>query len=62
MKKHLKEHFKDSIDFSEGEGFDNIVTMREQISEIMRSYYKQKFQEGDEEAQKRVNIETAELD
>ena len=38
---------------------ENIVTMREQTSEIMRSYYKQKCQEGDEESQKRAIIETA---
>ena len=62
LKKHLKEHFRDSIDFCEGESFDNIVMMREQTSEIMRSYYKHKFQEGYEESQKRVVIETAELD
>ena len=37
LKKHLKEHFKDPIYFCEGEGLDNIVTMREQTSEIMRS-------------------------
>ena len=59
LKKHLKKHFKDSIHFCEGEGLENIVTMREQTSEIMRSYYKQKCQEGDEESQKRAIIETA---
>ena len=35
LKKNLKEHFKESIQFCEGEGFDNIVTMREQTSVIM---------------------------
>ena len=38
---------------------DDIVTMREQTSQILRSYYKQKCQEGDEESQKRAIIETA---
>jgi hypothetical protein len=35
LKKHLKEHFKESIHFCGGEGFDNIVTMREQTSNIL---------------------------
>jgi len=38
---------------------DNIVTMTEQTSQILRSYYKQKCQEGDEESQKCAIIETA---
>ena len=38
---------------------DDIVTMREQTSQILRSYYKQKCQEGDDESQKRAIIETA---
>ena len=38
---------------------DNIVPMREQTPEILRSYYKQNCQEGDEESQKRAIIETA---
>ena len=33
--------------------------MREQTSQILRSYYTQKCQEGDEEFQKRAIIETA---
>jgi len=33
--------------------------MREQTSEILRSYYKQKCQEGVEESRKRAIIETA---
>ena len=59
MKKKLKEHFKDSVHFSEAEGLGDIVTMREQTSQILRSYHKQKCQEGDEESQKRAIIETA---
>ena len=59
LKKHLKERFKDTIHFSEGGGLDDIVTMREQTSQILRSYYAQKCQEGDEESQKRAIIETA---
>ena len=59
LKKHLKELLKDSIIFSEGEGLDNIVTMREQTPQILRSYYKGKCQEDDEESQKRAIIETA---
>ena len=35
LKNNSKEHFKDSIHFCEGEGFDKIVTMREQTSVIM---------------------------
>ena len=58
LKKHPKERFKDSIHFSEGEGLDDIVTMREQTSEILRSYYMQRCQEGDEGSQKRAIIET----
>ena len=42
LKKRLKKRFKDSIHFSEREGLDDIVTMREQTSQILRSYYKQK--------------------
>ena len=59
FKKRLKKRFKDSIHFSEGEGLDDIVTMREQTSQILRSYCKQKCQKGDEESQKRAIIETA---
>ena len=59
LKKHLKELLKDSIIFSEGKGLDNIVTMREQTLQILRSYYKGKYQEDDEESQKRAIIETA---
>ena len=59
LKNRLKKRFKDSIHFFEGEGLDDIVTMREQTSQILRSYYKQKCQKGDEESQKRAIIETA---
>ena len=41
LKKRLKKRCKDSIHFSEGEGLDDIVTMREQTSQILRSCYKQ---------------------
>ena len=59
LKKKLKERFKDRIIFSEGEGLDDIVTMREHTAHILRSFYKQKCQEEDEESQKRAIIETA---
>ena len=36
LKKRLKESFKELIHFSDGEGFGDIVTMREQSSHILR--------------------------
>ena len=59
LKTLLKNRYGDSIHFAEGEGVDDIVTMREQTSHILRSYYRQKCQEGDEQSQKMAIIETA---
>ncbi len=42
LKTLLKNRYGDSIHFAEGEGLDDIVTMREQTSHILRSYYRQK--------------------
>ena len=39
QKKHLKEHFRESIYFSEGEDLRDVVTMTEQKSQILRPYY-----------------------
>ena len=47
MKMHLKTRFNDTIQFPEREGLDDIVTMREQTSQILRSYYKQKCEKLD---------------
>ena len=59
LKKRLKNSLRTQFIFSEGECLDDIVTMREQTSQILRSHYKQKCQEGDEESQKRAIIENA---
>ena len=59
LKTMLRNHYGDSIHFAEGEGLDDIVTMKEQTSNILRSYYQQKRQEGDEFSQKMTLIETA---
>ena len=59
LKKHLKTCFNDTIHFSGGEGLDDIVIIREQTSQILRSYYKQTCVELNKESQKRAIIETA---
>ncbi|KAH3788813.1 hypothetical protein DPMN_166975 [Dreissena polymorpha] len=59
LKKHLKTRFNDTLHFAGGEGLDDIVTIRKQTLQILRSYYKRKCEEKDEESQKRAIIETA---
>ena len=59
LKAQLKELYGDCIYISEREGLDDIVTMREKTSDILRSYFDNTKQEGDEESQKRAILETA---
>lgn len=59
LKAQLKERFGDEIFFAEGKGLDDIVTMREKTSHILRSYFKNAKKESDEESQKRAILETA---
>lgn len=58
LKQKLKERYGDSIYIAEGEGLQDIVTMREQTGKILRTYFKN-AKSGDEENQKRAVIETA---
>ncbi len=55
----LKEQYGESIYIAEGEGLDDIVTMRENTSQILQSYFKCTNKDGDEESQKRAILETA---
>jgi len=57
LKYKLEEHYGDSIFIAEGEGLHDIVTFREKTRSILRDYFS--MQGNDEEAQKRVIIETA---
>ena len=59
LKTKLQERYGNSVYISEGEALPDIVTMREQTSHILRSYFKNNPQEGDEASQKRAIIETA---
>ncbi len=59
LKVKLKEQYGESIYIAEGEGLDDIVTMREKTSQILQSYFKCTNQDGDEESQKRAILETA---
>ena len=58
LKTKLKEHYGDSTVIAEGEGRQDIVTMRETCSRILRSHFKNAGTD-DEEAQKREIIQTA---
>lgn len=59
VKSKLKEIYGTRLHFAEREGLDDIVTMAEKTSNILRSYYNTSKQDGDEEAQTRAIIETA---
>lgn len=57
LHRQLRERFQDNIHFTEGEGHDVIVTMREKTSHILRSYFSK--EDKDEESQKQAIIQTA---
>jgi hypothetical protein len=52
LKSKLKERYENCIVIAESKGLDDIVTMREKTSHILRSYFKSAQNEGDEESQK----------
>ena len=52
LKSKLKKRYGNYIYIAEGEDLHGIVTMREKTSQILRSYFKHTYQEGDEESQK----------
>ena len=58
LKQKLKEHYSDSIYIAEGEGLQDIVTMREKTAKILRVFF-QNAKCGDDESQKRAIISTA---
>ena len=59
LKSKLKEKYGESVflHFAETEGLQDLVTMKEKTSQILRSYFN--AQAKDEESQKQVIIETA---
>ena len=59
LKSQLKERYGNCIYIAEGEGLDDIVTMREKTSHILRSYFNSTKEKGDEESQKRAVLEAA---
>ena len=59
LKCKLKEIYGTRLHFAQREGLDDIVTMAEKTSNILRSYYNTSKQDADEEAQTRAIIETA---
>ena len=59
LKGKLHERYGDCIYIAERDGSDDIVTMREKTSDILRSYYNTTNEEGNEESQKIKIIETA---
>ncbi|CAM1332427.1 Uncharacterised protein r2_g4157 [Pycnogonum litorale] len=59
LKGQLHKRYGDSIYIAEGEGLQDIVTMKEKTSQILRSYFKTNRQAEDEESQKRMIIDTA---
>ena len=59
LKSQLKERYGNCIYIAEGEGLDDIVTMREKTSHILRSYFNSAKEKGDEESQKRAVLEAA---
>lgn len=59
LKGQLQNRYGDSIYIAEGKGLQDIVTMKEKTSQILRSYFKTNRQDEDEESQKRRIIDTA---
>jgi len=59
LKEKLKEHYGDSIYVAEGDGLNDIVTMREKTSKILRDYFKSD-QGRNEESQKGAIIKVDE--
>jgi hypothetical protein len=59
LKYKLNEHYGDTLFITEGKGTNNIVTFRENTSKILRSFYQKSQDQNNEEAQKRVIIDTA---
>ena len=57
LKSQLKERYGNCIYIAEGEGLDDIVTMREKTSHILRSYFNSTKEKGAEESQKRAVLE-----
>jgi len=58
LKQKLKERYGDSIYIAEGEGLEDVVTMRVKASKILRTYFKS-AKGDDAESQKRAIIATA---
>ena len=57
LKRRLKEQYGNAIYVAEGEGLNDIVTMREKTSQILRSYFMNNCQEGDKRiAEKRQSL------
>ena len=59
QKKHLKEHFRESIYFSEGEDLRDVITMTEKKSQILRPYILTEVSGRYRRVPKRAIIETA---
>lgn len=58
LKEKLKKHYSDSVHIAEQGGVQDIVTMREKTSQILRAYFKS-AKSSDEESKKRAIIATA---
>lgn len=58
LRSKLFEHYEDSLFVAEGEGLPDIVTFRHKTGRILRDYFNMPNKE-DEEAHKKVIIETA---
>ncbi|XP_033122104.1 uncharacterized protein LOC117121111 [Anneissia japonica] len=57
IKNKLRERYEDNICISECDGYNDLVTMREKTSTILRSYFQRK--DGNDDFQKWAIIETA---
>ena len=58
LKQRLRERYGNSIYIVEGKGQNDIVTMKEKTSHILRSYF-MRDEDTEEESQKKAIIETA---
>jgi hypothetical protein len=58
LKQKLKERYSDSIYIAEGQGLQDIVTMREKTAKILRTYF-ETSKDGDADSQKLAIIATA---